>query len=286
MMLAFSQMIYIPHKYIRKLKLRHWGSAMKNYKIYLCENSIDGIFTAIYLAWSSGYGHSNVKIEEQCEKNNYSNMQLFSDYIPVETDFDKAVKVSRTIKNKISTEAYEMVCRVALSNYQGKGDLIYRFLILGFHIGRNVVDHLSNDVVNRIFKLNRKVNYEVHHFLGFIRFSQQENGVLSSIIHPKNNILTLITPHFTDRLPMERFVIFDKNRYICSLHIPGKPWVIAEIPSVDSLYSEKILDDGDEYKDLWKIFFDNIAIKERINPKLQRNNLPIRFRKDMTEFNG
>jgi probable DNA metabolism protein len=42
--------------------------------------------------------------------------------------------------------------------------------------------------------------------------------------------------------------------------------------------------DSDEYQDLWKIFFENIAIKERINPKLQRNNLPLRFRKDMTEF--
>lgn len=37
-------------------------------KIFVCENSIDGIFTAIYQAWSSGYGHANVKIEEECEK--------------------------------------------------------------------------------------------------------------------------------------------------------------------------------------------------------------------------
>lgn len=255
---------------------------MNNLKIFQCENSIDGIFTGIYQAWSSGYGHANVKIEEQCENNNYSNIELFSEYIIVRTDFDKAVKVSDSIKAKISEEAYEMVCRVALSDYQGKGDLIYRFLILGFHIGSKIVGHLSNQVVNSVFKLNRYVSGEAHHLLGFIRFSEQDNGILTSIIHPKNNVLTLVTPHFADRLPNEKFVIFDGNRNICSLHLPGRSWIIAEIPNISMADYEALADD--EYEDLWKIFFDNIAIKERINPKLQRNNLPIRFRRNMIEF--
>lgn len=253
---------------------------MNNFKIFQCENSIDGIFTAIYQAWDSGYGHANVKIEEECEKNNFTNIELFSEYIIVKTDLEQALMVSRSIKAKISVEAFEMLCRVALSDYQGKGDLIYRFLILGFHIGGKIVGHLSNEVVNRVFKLNRYVNGEAHHLMGFIRFSEQQNGVLTSIIHPKNNVLSLVTPHFADRLPNERFVILDGNRNICSLHLPGKTWIIAEFPSMLSIED----DVNDKYENLWKIFFDNIAIKERINPKLQKNNLPIRYRKDMTEF--
>ena len=257
---------------------------MNNYKIFVCENSIDGIFTAIYRAWSSGHGHANVKIEEKCEKNKYSNIELFADYIYVETDFEQAVKVSRSIKSKISIEAYEMVCRVALSDNQGKGDLIYRFLILGFQIGSRVVGHLSNTVVGQVSKINRYVSGEVHHLLGFIRFSEQDNNILTSVIHPKNNVLSLVTPHFADRLPNEKFVIFDDNRNICSLHLPGKSWIIAEISDIDIDLSDFGTIIGDEYENLWKTFFDNIAIKERINYKLQRNNLPIRFRRDMTEF--
>ncbi|CUH93353.1 TIGR03915 family putative DNA repair protein [Herbinix luporum] len=257
---------------------------MNNVKIFLCENSIDGIFTAIYQAWNSGYGHANVKIEEQSESNNYSNMELFSDYINVNTDLGKAMKVSRSIKQKLSKEIYEMVCRVALSNYHQKGDLIYRFLILAFHIGRDIVNHLNNDVVNRVFKINSNVYNEVHHFLGFVRFTEVENEILAAIIEPKNNILTLITPHFADRLPKEKFVIFDKLRNICTLHIPQKPWIVTKISDMDLDLYDLLKNDSDEYQDLWKIFFENIAIKERINPKLQRNNLPLRFRKDMTEF--
>jgi probable DNA metabolism protein len=255
---------------------------MNNIRIFQCENSIDGIFTAIYQAWSSGYGHANIKIEEKCDENDYFNFELFSEYIMVETNLEQSLMVARSIKSKISLEAYEMVCRAALSDYKGKGDLIYRFLILGFHIGSRIVSHLSNEVVNQVFKLNRYVNNEAHHLLGFIRFTEQENGVLTSVIHPRNNVLTLVTPHFADRLPNERFVIFDQNRNICSLHLPGKSWIIAKLHNIDLPSYDGIIDD--EYKKLWRVFFDNIAIKERNNPKLQRNNLPIRFRKDMTEF--
>jgi len=36
--------------------------------------------------------------------------------------------------------------------------------------------------------------------------------------------------------------------------------------------------------DLWKAFFETIAIKERANSDLQRNNMPLHYRKHVTEF--
>lgn len=253
-------------------------------RIYLCDNSIDGIFTAIYLAWSSRYGHANLKIEEKSEGSKYSNIELFSEYIPVETDMTLASKVSTSIKTKISIEVYEMVCRVALSDYLGKADLIYRFLILGFSVGSSIMEHLNNETVNRFFKVNRYVGREAYHFIEFIRFSEQENGLLTAVIHPRSDVLTLITPHFADRFPQERFLIYDADRKLASFHIPDHPWILAQVPEIDQEGVDKISFEEDDYRDLWKTFFNNIAIKERINPKLQRNNLPMRFRKDMTEF--
>lgn len=257
---------------------------MNTKRIYLCDNSIDGIFTAIYLAWSSRLGHSNIKIEEKSEGSKYSNIELFAEYVGVDTDYILSVKVAKSIQDKISQEAYEMVYRVALSDYTGKSDLIYRFLILGFAVGSNITQHLSNEVVNQIFKINKNVGNEAHHLTGFVRFSEQENGLLTSVIHPKNNVLSLIAPHFVDRLSQERFLIYDANRKIAALYVPGSPWVLAEIPELNQDKVNEISFQEDEYRDLWRTFFDHIAIKERINPKLQRNNLPLRFRIDMTEF--
>ncbi len=258
---------------------------MESKRIYLCDNSIDGIFTAVYIAWSSRLGHANVRIEEKSEGSKFSNIELFAEYIAVDTDNGLANKVARSIREKISEEAYEMSCRVALSDYTGKADLIYRFLILGFAIGRSITEHLSNEVVNMMFKVNKNVTNETHHLLGFIRFSEQVNGLLTSIIHPKNNVLSLVAPHFADRLPTERFLIYDGNRKLAALHVPNTPWIIAEVPDIDQDRVREVSKSEDQYKDLWISFFDHIAIKERVNPKLQRNNLPLRFRGDMTEFN-
>lgn len=257
---------------------------MNPQRIYVCENSIDGIFTAIYQAWSSRYGHANNKIEENWDSNKYANMELFSEYITVETDYSLAVKVARSMKKKISEEAYQMVCSVALSNYQGKADLIYRFLILGFSMGAKVVQHLSNEVVGMMFRLSRKVNNEVHHLLGFIRFAEQENNLLTSVIHPQNNVLNLVVPHFADRLSQERFIIIDDGRNMAALHLPGKQWIIVESDGMADNIAKELSYKEVEYQDLWKAFFNSIAIKERTNYNLQRNNLPLRFRKDMTEF--
>lgn len=252
--------------------------------IYLCDNSIDGIFTAIYQAWASRYGHANIKIEEKCEGSKYSNIELFAEYMVVDTEPALAEKVSNSIKQKISVEAYEMVCRVALSEYEGKADLIYRFLILGFAAGKSIMEHMSHVVVNQMFRINKNVSNETHHLLGFVRFSEQENGLLVSVIHPKNNVLTLITPHFADRLPKEKFMIYDENRKLATFHVPGNPWIVAQVPEINQKYLEEIPDFEDEYRSLWKTFFEHIAIKERTNYKLQRNNLPLRFRGDITEF--
>ncbi len=256
---------------------------MVSKKIFLCDDTIDGIFTAIYQAWSSKYGHANIKIEEKAGRNQYSNMELFSEYIPVETNNDLAVKVSETIKVKLKEEAFQMVCHVALSNYYGKADLIYRFLILGFAAGTGIMEHLSNEVVCKMHQVSKYVFNEAHHLFGFVRFSEQDNGVLMSVIHPNNNVLAILAPHFADRLPREHFIIWDKNRDNAVLHAPGRPWIMVDA----SILNTMDLDDGhieDEYTDLWKIFFKHIAIEDRINPKLQRNNLPLRFRKDITEF--
>lgn len=252
--------------------------------IYLCDNSIDGVFTAIYLAWSSRYGHANIKIEDKSEGSKFSNIELFAEYIPVETDYSLSEKVGVSIRKKISEEAYEMVCRVALSDYLGKADLIYRFLILGFSVGSSIVEHMSNEVVNNVFRVSKNVGNEAHHLLGFIRFSEQENGLLTAVIHPKNNVLTIVTPHFADRLPQEQFMIYDENRKLATFHVPGSSWILAQIPEIDQEKLESITIREDEYRDLWRAFFHHIAIKERVNPKLQRNNLPLRFRGDMTEF--
>ncbi len=257
---------------------------MMTKKIYLCEDSIDGIFTAIYDAWSGRHGHDNTAIQVRNNGNCNFNMELFSEYIEVLVNEEKTLKVTRSIKEKISEEAFEMVCYAALSDEALKGDMIYRFLIQGFAMGPKVVNSLANDAVMNIFNLKRNVGYECHHFLGFVRFSETKNKILLSKINPKNDILRLIAPHFADRLNAENFVIFDERRKTAVIHRSGMPWIYVLADEFNMERLQELSEEEEEFQLLWKTFFHTIAIDERKNYKLQRNNLPLRFRDNLLEF--
>ena len=47
---------------------------------------------------------------------------------------------------------------------------------------------------------------------------------------------------------------------------------------------DEMTEHQEEYVDLWKTFFQNIAITERKNEKLQKNNMPLHYRKYVTEW--
>ena len=78
---------------------------MKNMRVYQCEDSINGIFTAIYEAGMSGYGHQFIKIQERSKSVNNYEMELFTEYIAVESDTEKASKVLKSIRDNIQHTA-------------------------------------------------------------------------------------------------------------------------------------------------------------------------------------
>lgn len=253
---------------------------MKTTRIYTCEDTIDGIFTAVYDAWNSRYGHRNIRIQEGTG----NNFELFSEYYTVYTDRDKSRKVAEAIQKKISKEAFEMVCQAALSFSKGKGDAIYRFLIQGFLNGPQIVRYLNIPEVNRIYSLSLNVYNESHHYYGFLHFTELDGHILFAPFEPKNNIISLITPHFADRFPDENFIIFDSLRSTAAVHSPAGGWVLVSGENFNLPPSFR--NEDEEIKKLWKTFFHSISIKDRENRKLQRQNMPLRFRTYMEEFHS
>ena len=144
--------------------------------------------------------------------------------------------------------------------------------------------YLSDPYVHRVFELARNVANEAHYHVEFLRFCELKGGVLLARIGPKNNIVTFITPHFADRLPLENFVIQDENRNIFAVHPAGKDWFLVTGQERMQIAEMPVSEGEEKYGELFCHFFHTIAIKERKNLGLQRNMLPIRYRKYMTEF--
>jgi len=254
--------------------------AFENKKVFICDDDFVSIMTAVYDAWDFSRGRKNELV--RLELAGCGEFELFTEYVEVRPDEEKCAKVVRSVRNKISEEVFGEVFRGTLSDKSDKADAIYRFLVAAFKSGRKVLYELGNPAVMRLFELTRYVGNEQHRLLGFIRFEELYNGVLFSKIAPVNNVLTLIAPHFCDRLPNENWIIYDERRKIASIHRKQGGWCLTS----DALVLERIVSAETEnfYKDLWKTFFDTIAIEERKNYKLQRQLMPLRYRENIVEF--
>ncbi|MCI8306517.1 MAG: DNA metabolism protein [Lachnospiraceae bacterium] len=248
-------------------------------RVYLCEDSPEGILTAIYDAWSSRYGHSHNYIQiNSCTDNN-----MFYEYIDIIPDLKKAKSIVTSIKTKISVDFYELVETCLLSCDKNRADDIYRLIILGFSVGPSARTYLAYPAIQRIMKIHKNVWNEYHHYLGFIRFEELQDKTLFARFRPHNNIISNIIPHFADRFPEENIMIVDVSRNIVAVSRHGLVgYTVTDINfdriTLPTSENEQLL------KKMWKGFIESIEIKERANPGLQRQNMPLRFREFTTEF--
>ena len=233
--------------------------------VFTCKDRFDDMMTCIYEAWASHLGHNNIKLRTEP----LGTMELFCEYRHVEADKEKTESV------------------IMAADEEEKLDSIYRFLILGFHYGRKILDSLQNPIVMKIFELERKASNEAHIFRECIRFTEMNHHILVGIISPKCDVITLLAPHFVDRLPSEDWMIIDDSRRTAVVHPADQPYYLTSLSEEEMsefLARESAAKDTDSMTALWKTFFQTIGIKERKNPVCQRNLIPLWYRKHMSEM--
>ena len=120
--------------------------------------------------------------------------------------------------------------------------------------------------------------------MGFLRFRELENGVMYGKFRPKHRVLTCVAPHFADRFPEENWMIYDEVHGEYGVHEAGRQWVLVSGEEADPEKTAAVSEEEGRYQDLWRQFTGSISIAERRNPGRQQNFLPIRCRRDMTEF--
>lgn len=256
--------------------------------IFVCEDSLEGIFTGVYDACASKLGHRNIHL---CtgEPDNY---ELFSEYISVAPSASKTKKVANTLVTRFGQQFYESIYQAAMSgecrgrNKMDKADAIYETILLALATGdgQKVLLSLGEPCVYRIFELCRATNREAYHHLEFLRFSELENGVLFATIHPKDNVLPYVANHFTDRLPQENFMIYDETHGQVAVHKASKSYALVDATDLDLDKIKRYSSNELEYRKLWLAFFDHIAIEARRNPKLQMQLIPKRYWADTPEL--
>lgn len=250
--------------------------------ILVCENSLEGIFTGIYEAYAMRLSHEKLHIQVGEE----DNFRLFSDYMNIIPDAGKTAKVANRLKTLMGEEGYLDICRAAASCQMDKGEAIYKTVVEAIRKkdGKGIMENLRNPHVMRVFELSRNTANEIHREIEFIRFSELQKGVLYSKIGPQNDVVPFVMPHFSDRLSIENFIIFDENHGVYGIHPAGREWFLARGEESAVVEQVGISEKEETYAELFSLFHDTIAIQQRRNYKLQRQMLPLRYREYMVEF--
>lgn len=201
------------------------------------------------------------------------------DTVEITSDITKAKKVYASLGSKISPRAQNLIENVHNTFLPNKEMHMLSFALMGYQIGQNAAYMLGDSTTSPLIKAERHLMREAHLFTGFVRFSDYEDSLVA-VIHPKNFVLPYIASHFVRRFNNENFLIFDKVHKAALVYYNKK----YDIIHMDDLVLENLSAKEVLYREMWKKFYDTIAIKERVNPKLRMSLMPKRYWADMPEM--
>lgn len=242
--------------------------------IYRYDGSFDGLLCCVFESYDQKEIPEDIVLPDAPPGLLYSEKQII-------TDPQKASRVLASIPAKLGAAALEFVQLAFLTCLPRKECYILLFLRLGYHHGPAVMQMLADDTVNVLFKAVRHLERESHLFKGFVRFSVF-NGALVAEIEPKNFVLPLLSQHFCERFPEERFLIYDKNHGMALVY---KPYRSAIIP-VEALELPEADAEEQAYRELWQLFYQTIEVEGRYNPRCRMGHMPKRYWKYLTEFSA
>ena len=241
-----------------------------NMKIIVYDGTFEGFLTVIFTQYKEIF-----KIKIESEKDQIS----FLDQKYIKTDFEKAKRVEDSIKKNISKEFYYDIKIAFKSDYKNKDTIIARLIKLSFLKGEKITKS-TNKYAIAFNKMVKNYSREAHTFKGLLRFKEIQEGFLFAKYESHNDILEDLSRHFLQRMPKEKFVIYDKNRNKAFVSIYGN-FEVVEILNLDIKESKK----EEFFQNLWIGFYDAIAIKERKNKKLMIENMPKKYWKYLPEKN-
>ena len=237
--------------------------------VYVYDGSFDGLLCCLFAVFTYKEFPSDV-------------VRQYDGFLPCRTvasNDEQATRVRKGILAKIGQEAERYAFRAYLSERDGIEKHILAYWKEGFSVGHTLYARAADDHVAAVHGAAKFTMNERHRILQFLRFSES-NGVLTSVISPKANVLPLIAGHFGERFPNERFLIYDSARGMALVYADGKhvflPLEDYEQPPADQ--------EEQKYRNLFKMFYNTIEIKERHNERCRMSHMPKRFWKNMTEF--
>ncbi|MCD8101155.1 MAG: TIGR03915 family putative DNA repair protein [Alistipes sp.] len=249
--------------------------------VFRYDKTFDGLLTAIFDAYS---------------RRTFPDLLLPHGELPplftgevydVATDAARSARVWKGLMSKLGRPLSNMVLYVWLSEREGADMLLLRYIRKIFDSPGQFAYNLADGDVLEVKKLAHKVSHEGHYLQMFVRFQKAGDDSFFAPVSPEFNSLPIAIPYFTDRFRDQKWLIYDVRRrygYYYDLKQATEVTIEDDGHLLDGKLDTKLMaEDEKRFQTLWKNYFDAMAIKERINPRLQRQQMPRRYWKFLTE---
>lgn len=235
--------------------------------LYLYDGGFQGLLTVLQLLRKTGAEPADIRADASALQGS-----LLDEEVRVETDAARAERFSREACELISPRALRRAFRAFLSEEDGAEYHIYRYLWLGWELGKHVDARLGDEHVHAVHGMSRRTGHEAHRMQGLLRFRQLEGGLLYAPMRTRCDVLCLVARHFLGRMGDQDWMIHDLGREQAALCGAGELGFLS-LPEFDLRLSEREM----TCQEMWRDYFRNIAVRERRNPRLQRSLMPLRY---------
>jgi len=249
--------------------------------IFHYDKTFEGLLTAVFDAYNRKTFPNKLLGLEELEP-------LFVDEsYTVVTDEEKSGRVWKGLAKKLSLITRNMLSYVWMSELPGSDELIFRYIRKALDSKHSIEMNFADDDVLQMRNVAQKVNKEKCRLIELVRFQKAADDIFFAPVSPDHNSLPLTLDHFTDRFADQKWIIYDTKRNY-GYYYDMKTVTEMTLDSHDlfpegKLDEKRMAEDEKLFQELWKGYFKSMTIKERINLKLQRQHMPQRYWKYLTE---
>jgi len=249
--------------------------------VFRYDRSFEGLLTAVFDA----YAHHEFPDMLLGEAD--TPPLFFDEMVRIYTDSEKSTRVWNGLKRRISESALYMLPDAWLSELPGVDMLLFKYMRKAIDAPCSIELNFGDADVMELLKIWKSVDKERLRVIQFVRFQKTVDGMFFACVEPVYNVLPLVLDHFKDRFHDQKWLLYDvkrdygffyDERETTEVHLDAKQWDENGRLNEDSAATDELF-----FQKLWKGYYSSMTIKERINPRLHRQNLPVRFWKFLPE---
>ncbi|WP_300695754.1 TIGR03915 family putative DNA repair protein [uncultured Bacteroides sp.] len=252
--------------------------------VFVFDNTFEGVLTCVFEAYSRRSFPDVILPEGEP-------LPLFHDEVfTVITEEEKAGRVWRGLQKKLSHGALSCLAQCWLAEEAETPMLIFRYIRKTIDAARSIETNFADADVLAMSRMWKRVDWERIRLMQFIRFQKSADGTFFAAVEPEKNALPLVVDHFKDRFAGQPWLVYDIRRaYGFYYDLKEVRPVTFEEGSreghlVTGMLDESLMDKDEKlFQQLWKTYFKSICIKERLNPRKHRQDMPVRYWKHLTE---